>query len=166
MSMSSNSDPASILIISNGPDYLNGNEGVIGFDEIPLTKYLYTKLREYIGSNNAQDLRCTGSYHCDLAHCNIGFQGHMKREKVIGIQLDASMPMYFQWFKHAKPVGQRIELSLNNGDIYIMSENAIGCNLRIQTIYTVQHVNGSDKYLTLEKPDKSSPAKRNHGFLI
>ena len=67
-------------------------------------------------SNYYYDITKTGiSYHCDL-----------ERLKVIGIRLGHSMPLCFQWFEFNNPIGTKLEINLEGGDIYIMSEIAKG----------------------------------------
>jgi hypothetical protein len=52
------------------------------------------------------------------------------RRKVIAVRLGESLPLHYQWFHESKPIGKRIELILNYGDMYIMSEKAVGYNWR------------------------------------
>ena len=40
---------------------------------------------------------------------------------------------------------------LNTGDIYIMSEKAVGSDWRKSSMYTLRHAAGSNKYLSLDK---------------
>lgn len=145
------------------PEPLNSKAAIIGLNQLPLTKYVRSKLTAYFGSN-AKDLRCQGNYYCDLAHGGVGFQAETQSKKVIAVYLGAPIPLYFQWFKQGKAVGERIKLLLKHGDMYMMSEKATGCDWNTQTIYTVQHVLGCDKYLTLSKPNNSVPSKRTTGF--
>ena len=66
------------------------------------------------------------NYYYDIKKCGIGFHGDSERKKVIGIRMGASLPLHFQWFQKSIPTGSRLELSLNHGDIYIMSEKTTG----------------------------------------
>ena len=61
------------------------------------------------------------------------------------------MPMHFQWFYRHKPIGKRVILSLNHGDIYIMSEKAVGTDWKYSSFPTLRHAAGSSKYTTIEK---------------
>ena len=40
-----------------------------------------------------------------------------------------------------------IELNLNHGDIYIMSEKAVGYDWKMSSIYTLRHAAGSKSFL-------------------
>ena len=40
---------------------------------------------------------------------------------------------------------------LNTGDIYIMSEKAVGSDWRKSSMYTLRHAAGCNKYLSLDK---------------
>jgi len=61
------------------------------------------------------------------------------------------MPFHFQWFQNSKPIGTRIKLILNHGDMYIMSEKAVGFDWKKRKIPTLRHAAGSEKYLTIKK---------------
>ncbi len=63
-------------------------------------------------------------------------------------------PLRFQWFKNACPVGTNIDIELNSGDLYIMSEKAVGTDWKLRSKYTVRHAAGAKKYISLKKWDK------------
>jgi len=79
-----------------------------------------------------------------------GGMGDSERKKVIAIRLGESMPLYFQWFLNNKPVGHKIKLKLNHGDLYIMSEYATGYNWKKKFILTLRHAAGCKKYTTIK----------------
>ena len=49
------------------------------------------------------------------------------------------MSLYFNWFHKHKSVGNMLKIDLNNGDMYIMSEKAVGTDWKKKNIYTLRH---------------------------
>jgi len=73
-------------------------------------------------------------------------RGDSERKKVIGVRLGASIPLVYQWYHNGNSFGQKIKFSLNDGDIYFMSEKATGNDWKKRSIYTLRHAAGSTKY--------------------
>ena len=55
----------------------------------------------------------------------------------------------FNWFHKNQPLGEKITLNLNHGDIYVMSEKAVGQDWKKMNSYTLRHSAGADKYTKL-----------------
>ena len=129
------------------PDYENKKGRIVSYDDIPVTKTLLTQMEEYFGPK-AANLKGEGNYYYDRSKCGIGFHGDSERRKVIGVRLGngESTPLHYQWFKDGEPVGDRIILNLNGGDMYVMSEKAVGTDWKKRTKYTLRHATGCDKY--------------------
>ena len=87
----------------------------------------------------------------------IGWHGDEERKIVVGIRLGASedMPMNWQWFYRHEPVGEKLVLPLQHGDMYIMSAKAVGTDRPKWARYTVRHATGLD-----HAKDKLSNAER------
>lgn len=130
------------------PNYENGKGRIISFDEVPVTNSLRKVFDKYFGEK-AKDLKGEGNYYFDIKKCGIGFHGDSERRKVIAIRLGASpsLDLHYQWFKDNLPVGKRIVLPIDSGDIYIMSEKAVGTDWKRKKIYTLRHATGCDKFL-------------------
>ena len=60
-------------------------------------------------------------------------------------------PIQWVWFKNSKPYSSPHRVMLNTGDIYIMSEKAVGSDWRNSSMYTLRHAAGCNKYLSLDK---------------
>lgn len=130
------------------PSYAEGKGRVIAFNKTPLTNQLHGKLEEFFGSK-AAGLKGEGNYYYDINKCGIGFHGDSERRKVIGVRLGAAMPMHWQWFHRKEPVGDRIIIPLNGGDIYLMSEKAVGTDWKMSSIHTLRHATGCAKFTTI-----------------
>ncbi len=130
---------------SSEPDYPNGKGRVISWNSIPITKTIYNLIEAYVGPK-AIGLQGEANYYYDKNKTGIGYHGDSERRKVIGLRLGADLPLYYQWYKSGNPVGNKIQVNLSGGDIYIMSEKAVGTDWKKKNIYTLRHATGSDKY--------------------
>jgi hypothetical protein len=132
---------------SREPDYENKKGRIISYDEIPVTKILMNQISIYFGPK-AENLKGEGNYYYDKSKCGIGFHGDSERRKVIGIRLGdgESSSLHYQWFRESEAVGERIIIPLNGGDMYVMSEKAVGTDWKKKKIYTLRHATGSKNY--------------------
>jgi hypothetical protein len=86
------------------------------------------------------------NYYYDISQCGIGFHGDGERRKVFAVRMGETMPLYFKWFQNSEPVGEPFELILNDGDMYIMSEKAVGFDWLKKKIPTLRHSTGCAKF--------------------
>ena len=102
-----------------------------------------------------------GNRYYDLKTTGIGFHGDTERVVVICLTVGGggNFPMRFQWFKDRMPIGKPIDLFLNDGDLYIMSHKAVGCDWKKGSKYTLRHAAGAKKYLSLAKWEKRAAKK-------
>ena len=101
-----------------------------------------------------------GNRYYDVKKTGIGFHGDTERVVVICISIGGSeYPMRWQWFKDRMPVGEPIDIELNDGDVYIMSEKAVGSDWKKGIPFTLRHSAGAEKYRTLKKWTKRAADK-------
>ena len=84
-----------------------------------------------IGSETKVEINVVeGNRYYNLKTTGIGFHGDTERVVVICITIGGGgdYPMRWQWFKDGLPVGEPIDVELNDGDVYIMSEKAGGAD--------------------------------------
>ena len=76
----------------------------------------------------------------------IGWHGDAERRKVVCICIGGvDYCMKWQWFYKHRPLNNEpFEVFLNSGDIYIMSEEAVGQRWKSSSIYTLRHCAGPD----------------------
>ena len=76
----------------------------------------------------------------------IGWHGDAERRKVVCICIGGlDYCMKWQWFYKHRPLNNKpFEISLNSGDIYIMSEEAVGQKWKSSSNYTLRHCAGPD----------------------
>lgn len=114
-----------------------------------MTKLLRQRIATFL-PEKCSDLVCEGNYYYDVKKCGIGFHGDAERRKVIGVRLGESIPLHFQWFYKNKVVGKRMEFALNDGDMYIMSDKAVGFDWKNYNILTLRHAAGCQKFLEIK----------------
>ncbi len=134
---------------SQTADFANGKGTIIPFDKVLCTNHIRQKLPNMFGPI-ADHLLAEGNKYNDVAKNGIGFHGDFERKKVIGVRIGQSFPLHYQWFIRFKPVGKRIEFMLNDGDIYVMSEKAVGKDWRCSSLLTLRHAAGADQYLIIK----------------
>ena len=147
---------------SQEPNYAEGKGRVVAFNELPLLKVLRDRLPETIG-DKARDLVAEGNYYHIPAECGIGWHGDSERRIVIALRLGLPMSMQYQWYHRSRPVGETCKLVLGHGDVYYMSEKAVGQDWKSPSQYTLRHAAGAKKYTDYKPPTaktkKGSPAK-------
>ena len=75
--------------------------------------------------------------------------GDRERKMVAGVRLGLGangMPLKFMWFCDSEPVGTEGRILLNAGDVYLMSEKAVGFDWLTKKELTLRHAAGADKY--------------------
>lgn len=127
------------------PDYANKKGRIVSFDHVPLLKHVRDVLPIIIG-DKGKGLVAEGNYYYDITKCGIGFHGDTERRKVVGIRVGASLPLHYQWYYDGERVGERIIIPLHHGDVYIMSDKAVGWDWKRRKTYTLRHATGADKY--------------------
>ena len=125
------------------PNYEDGKGRIVAWKHLPRM----SRLRQVI-SEWTEDVLLNGeaNYYYDISQCGIGFHGDGERRKVFAVRMGETMPLYFRWYQLSEPVGEPIELILNDGDMYIMSEKAVGFDWLKKKIATLRHSTGSSKF--------------------
>jgi hypothetical protein len=131
------------------PDYQEGKGRVIDFNSLPQINKIRKSLGTYVGHDN---LFAELNYYYNINSTGIGFHGDTERKLVIGIRVGASLKLHYHWYKKHKQIGRRCKITLNDGDVYIMSDKAVGHDWKKSSTYTLRHATGSkhytDKYTT------------------
>ncbi|QTF49059.1 hypothetical protein qu_164 [Acanthamoeba polyphaga mimivirus] len=130
--------------INQKPNYQQTKGRVYKFTDIQLLDQAKNSLEEVTGINS---LVAEGNYYYDVNKCGIGFHGDSERRIVIGIRLGSTLQLEYQWYQYSNPVGERMTIELNNGDIYFMSEKAVGTDWKKKNIPTLRHATGCDKFV-------------------
>ena len=126
------------------PDYENKKGTVVNFSKLPVLSRVRSLLPTIVGEK-VDKLQCEANYYYDVRSTFIGFHGDTERKIVVAIRLGADFPLHYQWFKQSKPVGKLFTRMLTNGDVYFMSEKAVGSDWKKKKIYTLRHAAGTAK---------------------
>ena len=135
--------------VAQEPNYEVGNGRVIAWDQMPYLKHFKALLPMYFGVK-AQGLAAEGNRYYDVNTCYIGFHRDRERKIVIALRLGASLPLKYQWFRDGELVGNEVKLVLNHGDVYAMTERAVGWGFNNKKL-NLQHAAGFDKNIKIKK---------------
>jgi len=127
------------------PDYENKRGRIVGKHEIPVLSELHDLIETQIGEK-ATNLKGEGNYYYDRTRCGIGYHGDSERRKVIGVRIGQPLPLCYQWYRNSERVGNQTGFLLNGGDIYIMSEKAVGNDWKKRLIPTLRHAAGATSF--------------------
>jgi hypothetical protein len=131
--------------VHQSPDFASGKGSIVAYSAVPVLQYLRETLPVWFGEK-ARKLWCEGNYYYDARKCGIGFHGDSERKRVIALRLGKSIPLHYQWYTRFNPMGRRCVLELNHGDMYVMSEKAVGTDWKKSSILTLRHAAGCEKY--------------------
>ena len=135
------------------PEYSKGKGRIIDTNELPVYKHvksrLMTELREGLEGKSEKvvdDYITEGNLYYDPKKTYIGWHGDTERAEVVCLSLGGkNYPLRFCWFQHSKAIGEPTELLLNSGDLYIMSEKAVGADWKSRSLRTMRHSAGWHK---------------------
>ena len=158
---------------SQEPDYENGKGRIVAYEDVPVMSNLRDMLSAVFPSGKMEGMIVEGNYYFDVKKCYIGFHGDAERRRVVGVRLGDSFKFHYQWFglpeydeeatKKAKKknskardrytkkmIGARLEITLNHGDLYVMSEKAVGTDWMSKRVITLRHAAGDAKCVGLK----------------
>lgn len=135
--------------IGQDPDYEEGKGRIVPYSEVPILDRIRLKLPQFIGTK-AEGLVAEGNHYYDVNKTKVGFHGDSERKKVVAIRIGANFPLFYQWYKENEPFGDLIEFDLHGGDLYIMSEKAVGTDWKRKKVPTLRHAAGFKKVLGLK----------------
>ena len=122
-------------------EYEKGKGTVVNFNRVDLMNSLRKQMYEKFGES-FKELYAEGNYYYDINKTYIGFHGDTERKKVICARLGESFPIHYQWYYKYDKVGNLMTFDINGGDIYIMSEKAVGHDWKKRNICTLRHAAG------------------------
>ena len=143
------------------PDIAKGKGTVVMLSDYPTMHKLRGIMSDMVEAPLVGEL----NHYFDASTCGIGFHGDLERKLVVGVRVGPGangMPLKFQWYKGGHPIGRTGLLKLNAGDMYIMSEKAVGFDWKKKKILTLRHAAGKDtcKYSRVKrKRGEEAPAE-------
>jgi hypothetical protein len=130
-------------------DYESKKGTIVAFTDAPRVNQVRSQLGVLFGEK-CENMLAELNYYYDTTKCGIGFHGDGERRRVIGLRVGSSMNLHYQWFHQGKAVGNRVILMLNEGDLYIMSEKAVGTDWKKRKVPTLRHAAGASQYTTIK----------------
>ena len=129
------------------PEYETGKGRVVAWRHIPLVSMIREKIGDWTsGATERELLNGEANYYYDISTCGIGYHGDGERKKVFAVRMGASMPLYYQWYQYSMKVGDAIQIELHDGDMYMMSEKAVGFDWLKKNTPTLRHATGCKKF--------------------
>lgn len=117
------------------------------FDDLPHLRDIRTELGKILGPK-AANLNAEGNlYH--KASSGIGFHGDAERVVVIGLSLGGSATLRYHWRLPGSSdhTFEPVDVAIDCGDVYVMSEKATGNDWRKRSKVRVVHAAGAKKYI-------------------
>lgn len=140
-------------------DYRRRQGTVVSFADVPVLDKMRATLPDVLGEE-ARDLFVEGNYYYDVETTYIGFHGDAERRKVVGVRLgEGPFPLHYQWYLHSQHLGDRLEIELNGGDFYVMSEYAVGTNWKTRTVPTLRHAAGKPHKTRVPVDESKEPVR-------
>ena len=141
------------------PNYEEKKGRIVDGDKLPVyrkIKQRFVNRFSKIVGDKLKKLIGEGNRYKDPKKNGIGWHGDSERNIVIALRIGAKMAMHWQWFYEREPIGETFKFEVNGGDLYLMSEKAVGRDWKRWSIETLRHAAGAKKYLSLEKYKKKS----------
>ena len=126
---------------AQAPDIPAGKGTVIAFNDAPMMKALREALPEVLGEL-ARGLFAETNLYYDIAKKVVGINMHgdTERRVVVGVRVGRdSMPLKLQWFEKYLPVSEVKTIPLHDGDIYVLSDKAVGHDWLHSSKVTLRH---------------------------
>jgi hypothetical protein len=124
------------------------------FSEMPILSMVKAELAK-LGDKFPLLIIAEGNKYNDggMKKHGIGYHGDAERRMVMAMRLGVSpsMPFYYQWWNGWKSQGKRMEFNLNAGDVYVMSEWAVGTEWKSSSLVTLRHATGAAKFTEITK---------------
>ena len=120
---------------------------VKSFNDLKYLKKLRKKIGKVFGPK-AVNLNAEGNHYFHHKS-GIGFHGDAERKIVICVSLGNSSVLRYCWRKPGSSTqfGKPIDINVDHGDIYIMSEKATGFDWKSRSKYRLVHAAGHKNYL-------------------
>ena len=134
-------------------NYAEGKGTIVGFEQSPLVGNLL-KVVEILMRD--KDLIVEGNQYDDVSKNGIGPHGDSERVCVSCLRVGESMPMKFGMFWNCKLRGKPFETVMNGGDLYFMSEEAVGAEWKSRSKWVWRHCAGAKKYLKMKGEGEES----------
>lgn len=125
--------------VSQTADLPAGKGTIYAFSDLPMVDQLRRKIQD---ASQLQDLVGEVNHYYNVKKTYIGYHGDSERRVVVCVRFGADFPLMFQWYHRYTPIGDVKRLVLREGDIYFMSDLAVGWNWKRSSVPTLRHAAG------------------------
>lgn len=121
------------------PDYESGCGRIIDRKNLNILNKLFDKINEIFDpSLEVAEM----NYYYNIDKCGIGYHGDAERKRVICARIGESIPLKYKWYINGQESKYSKTFTLNDGDIYVMSEKAVGTDWKKKKVWTLRHAAG------------------------
>lgn len=139
-------------------NYELGQGTIVNFNRLQNISWIRQVL-PYLSQNETTKAKLSNlvaevNHYYDVKKCYIGYHSDLERKIVVGLRIGETFPLKYQWYLNNEKIGNKFEISLNSGDVYIMDEKTCGFDGKQRKIPVLRHAAGFEE--TLKKYSKKS----------
>ena len=140
-------------------DMVKGHGSVYNFANLQEISRIRAGLSHYFGD---KALNLNGEInHYHHKDSFISPHGDGERKIVIGLRFGEKFPLWFQWYHKSQRVSPKLQIILQDGDMYVMSDFARGANWKKPSEYSLRHSAGREEVLEKIATAKFKAIARN-----
>jgi len=126
-------------------DIANKKGTIVPFSSLPVTNEIRKRLPEFLGEK-VRDLVAENNLYYST-RCYIQWHPDKERKIVVACRLGRSMQLHFRWYYRFQVVSRAMSITLNHGDMYVMSAKAVGTDGGKSSIPTLRHAAGDPEII-------------------
>lgn len=140
-------------------DYESGKGTIVAYKDVPTLDALRTNAHKFF-LDKSKNAVGEGNYYYDGRKCGIGAHGDSETNAGVYYAVRVGMSGWISWcwFERSIPIGQRVDVELCHGDMYVMNLKASGWDWKKKIIPTLRHAAAADinsKYLIFGKGENA-----------
>jgi len=135
-----------VPVMTQEPNYEEGKGRIVDLESKDAMHEAFLCLKDVLKKSikNPEKVELNvveGNLYDNTKKTGIGMHGDTERTIVVCMSIGGipEYPMEWAWYKDSKPIGDPFRITLNHGDVYIMSEKAVGTDWKYRSKYTLRH---------------------------
>lgn len=93
-----------------------------------------------------RDLRLRGNLYGNNTREGMSPHGHAGSPGQVGIRLGAPLELHWHWYENKHPLGQRVSVELEEGDVYVLSAEGAGAGWCRTRTPALRHAAGAPRH--------------------
>jgi len=130
---------------------------IYNFKDVAALAHIRAAIPDFVGAKG-KNLLAEGNCYGDGGETKtgIGYHGNSERRIVVGCRFGAggkTPSLCYRWYQDSKVISKTKRIDLDAGDMYIMSQKAVGTDWRLRVdsltkkpLRTLRHSTGAPKY--------------------